>query len=157
MPIYATWTGDAHHTYATVMKGNAATGPRFSLEEVGPDGRATWSTDIGRAGSAAPVYAYGSLFSGSYRFHPGVVAVNAATGAVRWAANLGRNLHLAAANHLLVVANDQTGQISVLSAGSGKVLRQLTLPTKPYSVSGLAIAGGTIYVTDASGLTAIRP
>jgi outer membrane protein assembly factor BamB len=56
----------------------------------------------------------------------------------------------------LVAANDQTGRISVLDAGSGKVLRQLTLPNKPYAVTGLAIAGGTIYVTDGSGLVAIR-
>lgn len=157
MPLYATWTGDVHHTYATVLKENTVTGPRASLQEIGPDGRAIWSTDIGRAGDGAPVYAYGSVFSGSYRFHPGIVAVKATTGTVRWAVNLGRYLHLAAANHLLVAANDQTGQISVLSASSGKVLRQLALPNKPYAVSGLAIAGGTIYVTDASGLTALRP
>jgi hypothetical protein len=157
MPIYGEWTGDTHHTYAYVASGQSITGKHASLEEIGPDGRARWSTNLGRAGDGYLVYAYGTIFTGSYRFSPGMVAINAATGRIRWAANLGRYLHLAAANHLLVAANDPTGQVSVLNAGSGRILRQLTLPSKPYAVSGLAIAGGTIYVWDASGLTAIRP
>jgi outer membrane protein assembly factor BamB len=86
-----------------------------------------------------------------------MVAVNAANGSVRWASNLGRYLHLAAANHLLVAANDQTGQISVLNAGNGRILRQLSLPAKPDAVSDLTIANGTILVTGGSGLTALRP
>ncbi len=157
MPIYGEWTGDAHHTYAYVVTGQSITDKHAALKEIGPDGRARWSTSLGRAGDGYLVYAYSTIYSGSYRFSPGMVAINAANGRIRWAANLGQYLHLAAANHLLVVANDQTGQISVLNAGSGRVLRQLILPDKPHAVSGLTIAGGAIYVTDGSGLTAIRP
>lgn len=156
MPAYGTWTGDAGHTFVYSTGGTSPSTARATLKEVGPDGRALWSTDVGRAGDGYLVYAYGTIFTGSYRYSPGMVAVNASNGRVRWADNLGRYLHLAAANHLLVAANDQTGRISVLDAGSGKVLRQLTLPNKPYAVTGLAIAGGTIYVTDGSGLVAIR-
>jgi hypothetical protein len=157
MPIFGSWTGDAHHTYAYVLRGAQPGSSRASLKEIGPDGRARWTTDVGRAGDGNLVYAYGKIFTGSYRFSAGMVAVNASSGKVVWAANLGRYLHLAAANHLVVAANDQTGQISVVDAGSGRVLRQLTLPSRPIAVTGLAIAGGTIYVTDGSGLTAIRP
>lgn len=157
MPLYATWTGDANHTYAYVTRGQSLSSMRASLREIGPDGRARWTTDVGRAGDGVLVYAYKTVYSGSYRFSPGLVAVNAATGKVRWAANLGRYLHLTAANHLLVAANDQTGQISVLDAGSGKVLRQLSLPSRSSAVSGLMVAGRTIYVTSAAGLTALRP
>lgn len=157
MPAYGTWTGDTHHTFVYTVTGRTLTRAQAALKSIGPDGRAVWAAPLGRVGDGNLVYAYGSIFTGSYRFSPGMVAVNASNGTVRWAANLGQYLHLAAANHLLVAANDQTGQVSVLNAGSGKMLRQFTLPNSPHAVSGLAIAGGTIYVTDASGLTAIRP
>lgn len=157
MPIYGEWTGSAGHTYAYVVSARSIPNKHAALKEIGPDGRAQWSINLGRAGDGYLVYAYGTIFTGSYRFSPGMVAINAANGRIRWAADLGQYLHLAAANHLLIATNDQTGQVSVLNAGSGRILRQLTLPNKPYAVSSLAIAGGTIYVSDASGLTAIRP
>lgn len=157
LTAYGTWTGDSRHTFVYTATGKSPATAQAALKRIGPDGSALWTRDLGRVGDGNLVYAYGSLFTGSYRFSPGMVALNAGTGAVRWAANLGQYLHLTAANHLLVAANDQTGQISVLNAGSGKVLRQVILPGKSHAVSGLAIAGGIIYVTDASGLTAIRP
>lgn len=157
LPLNASWTGDATHAYAETT-GRILTGtPHSWLEYVAPTGKPVWRTDLGKTFGSRPVFAYNTLYASSYRFNPGLVAVNARTGKVLWGADLGQNLWMVAANHLLYVIQTQTGQVTILNAATGNVLRRFKVT--PYVNEGwpnLVIANGTLYVLRGQGIVAYR-
>lgn len=157
MSLSGGWTGSSKDAYTLV--GLPAPGHvRNWLGEIGPDGKAVWKVDLGKTVGDTPVLAYGSLFASSFRFHPGIVAVNAQNGHIRWAANVGRSLPMAAAGHLIFAMQQSNGVVTVLNASSGKTLR--TLRPAGYAFNGTAtlmVAGGTLYVIDGKGVFAYRP
>ena len=158
LPLNADWLGDATHTYADVPN-SATPGGKGWVGRIGPQGKPAWKTNLGAVGGYGwPVLAYSTLYVPSNRFHPGVIAVNAANGRVRWGADLGRNIGLAVANHLLFALHGLSGRLDILSADSGQIVRSLSIPHYAYGgISDLFVAGGALYVDGGNGLTALRP
>lgn len=159
LSLNASWTGDANHAYANVLtSGFNTTTPHSWVGEIGSNGRPVWKTDLGKSFPGMPVLAYNTLFVPSYRFHPGVLAVNASNGNVRWGANVGQNLVLIAANHLLFTVQQQKGQVTILDAGTGRILRRFIPAGYVWNgTSGLMVANGTLYVLDGNAIVAYRP
>jgi outer membrane protein assembly factor BamB len=161
LPLNAEWAGDGVHTYADVRAapGPGQAGAKSWLGRIGPQGKPAWKVNLGSvAGNGWPALAYSTLYVPSHRFHPGVIAVNAANGQIRWGADLGPDIALAAANHLLFALHQTSGRLDVLSTDGGQTVRTLTLPRYRYAgISGLFVAGGTLYVDAGNGLTALQP
>jgi outer membrane protein assembly factor BamB len=166
LPWTGLWTGDDRQAFALAgYEGSRVLWPE-QMVAVNAAGKRLWSTSVGKIGQdVQPVLAYDTLFTVSNRFHPGVTALDAATGRIRWADNLGRNLVLAAANHLLIVLHTDTGRLDVLDSATGRSLARIAIRgyslQGPYSsgptVAQLAIAGGTVYATGGGRIFALRP
>jgi outer membrane protein assembly factor BamB len=94
----------------------------------------------------------GTVFVGA----TGVVyALDPASGADRWAPITLQTMHgnLALANGLLF-APAASGQVYVVEAASGRLLRALVPANPGPSFSGVAVAGGTLYWLSGSTLNA---
>jgi outer membrane protein assembly factor BamB len=166
LPLNASWTGSGTSMYADVLPQAASASQEQSraqpwLGRISPTGKPAWKVRLGNLRQfvpAAPVLAYNTLYVQSNRFHPGILAVNASTGQIKWGADIGMTTSIIAANHLLF-ALGRTGQIVVLNADSGRVLRTIAVPGAfIYGPStGLMIAGGTLYELSGNGLAALRP
>jgi hypothetical protein len=156
LPLTASWTGDARNAYADAL---TAPGKGWWLGQISATGKPAWKISLGAVvGQGNPVFAYGTLYASSNRFHPGVLAVNARNGQVQWGADLGSSLRLIAANRLLYVLHQTSGRIDVLDAGTGIRITQLAiLRFTPSSSAQLFISGQTLYVIDGSRLTALQP
>jgi outer membrane protein assembly factor BamB len=151
--------------YADVFPPPSATSARNGVQpwlgRISRTGKPMWKVPLGNLrqfAATTPVLAYNTLYVQSNRFHPGVLAINASTGQIRWGADIGMTTSLVAANHLLF-ALQRNGQIVVLSAETGKLLRAMAVPGAftPDSSTGLMVAGGTLYRLSGNGLTAFRP
>jgi outer membrane protein assembly factor BamB len=156
MPITAWWTGDRNSAYAAVPAIGARAG---WLGQIGSTGKPRWKTNLGRVrGSGQPVLAYHTLYVPSNRFHPGLLAVNASNGKVRWAADLGPNLICIAANHLLFALHQANGQVDVLNVQTGRTVAHLTVPgfSSAGPSPGVFLSAGTLYIHDAQKLYALR-
>jgi hypothetical protein len=157
LPWSAFWTGDSTHVYADVLSTSTSQNGRTWAGQIGPTGKPAWKTNTGKAGAVPPVLAYHTLFVASNRFHPGVLALNAGNGHVLWAADLGRNLRLMVANHLLFALNAATGRLTILRAATGQAVGQFHVPGYVAgTTAGIFISGGTLYVADGKGLIAMR-
>lgn len=156
LPINGMWTGDSSHSYADQLTGAMTPNYRWWLEQVRPDGKYAWRLSLGKVlQETPPAYAYGTLYAASNRFHPGLIAVNARNGAVRWGQDLGQSLVMAAANHLLFVLEETARQLTVLDATSGKILRRLRAPAGIVT-NPLLISGSTVYAVGLDRITAFR-
>ncbi|MBV9282806.1 MAG: PQQ-binding-like beta-propeller repeat protein [Chloroflexi bacterium] len=155
LPFGAGWTGDSSSAFAESSGGS---GSAARLQRISATGRPAWTVRLGAiaGGTSPPVYAYRTLYTVSNRFHPGVIAVAAATGQIKWGADLGPSLILAGANHLLFALHRRTGTIDVLNAGSGALVVRLGVPGVGPPGQALLIANGTLYVIGGNGLTALR-
>jgi outer membrane protein assembly factor BamB len=170
IPWTGLWTGDAMRSYVLAdYEGSRYLWPTRMIA-VNGSGKQLWSISVGKVETVRPVLAYDSLFIASNRFHPGVIAVDAATGRIRWAVNfvesprpLGEALLLAAANHLLFVMHTETGTLDVLDTGTGRQLAHIAIHrysvNAPYGpgAAQLVVAGGTVYVTGGGRIRALRP
>ncbi|GAC1445551.1 MAG: hypothetical protein NVSMB52_07020 [Chloroflexota bacterium] len=158
LPWNAVWTGDRKHAYADVVGGNTSPTGRTWLGQIGPVGKPIWKLDTGHANYTPPVLADHTLFCASNRFHPGLIAVNPANGHLMWASDLGGNLSVTAANHLLFVLHRVTGQVDVVRAITGRIVRTLHLPKAAGSgASDIFVSDSTLYVVAQKGLVAFRP
>lgn len=156
MPMAAWWTGDSHSAYATV---GAVGGKSGWAGQVSSTGRPRWKVTLGKvSGTTAPVLAYHNLYVASNRFSPGLLALNASNGQVRWAADLGSNLTAIAANHLIFVLHASSGLVDILHAGSGQTAGRVRI--RNYSptgfIPGMFLSAGTLYIHDGKRLHALR-
>lgn len=155
LPLNAFWTGDARGVYAAVTSASIGT----SLERIASTGKPAWKVPLGHPqGASIPVLAYHTLFAQSNRFHPGIVAVAAATGKVVWAQDTGGNITLVGANHVLYALHQSSGRVDVMRTDTGKIVRSIQAPG--YRQSGSwdeQVAGGSLYVMDGSRIIAMRP
>jgi len=162
LPLSARWLGDAHDAYAEVVprvQGEGGTPQRLSLIRVGPTGKPAWKVDLGPASSSPPVLAYHTLFIPSNRFHPGIIAVDARNGHILWGADIGRDVSLIAANHLIFALHSEVKAVDILDAGSGRLVRRLDLSSaRVGTFDSMLIAGGALYlVAGGQGMVALRP
>jgi outer membrane protein assembly factor BamB len=170
LPWTGLWTGDSKRAYALAEYQGARSLWPMRMIAVTGSGKLIWSISVGKSELARPVLAYNTLFTVSNRFHPGVMAIDAATGRIRWADNLlepprpfGEVLLIAVANHLLFVMHTETGILDVLDTGTGRPLASIFI--RNYSVNApygpgaaqLVVAGGTVYVTGGGRIRALRP
>lgn len=155
LPLTASWTGDVARSYADVTGGPS--GKPDWLGEIGANGKPVWKVSVGHVqGNSRPALAYGTLFLPSNRFHPGVIAVNARNGQVRWGADVGPNVSVAVANHLVYVLHTETGALDILDAASGRGVVHLMIPGY-VGYGSLFVSGGTVYVVSGgAGLIALR-
>lgn len=157
LPLKAAWTGDASHVYAQVLSGKQ---PGAWLGRIGSTGKAIWRVALGTLYTGRPVLAYGTLFSTSNRPKQSVVAVDAATGHVRWSRVVGPDVQLLAENHLLLVFHTDAGQgtVSAFDTSTGTRVGRLAVPRyRGVAPVSFFVARGTLYVIDGSGLRAFRP
>lgn len=163
LPLNAEWTGDAHNAYAEVLPRQTLAGvprQRLSLVRIDSTGRPVWKADLGLPSASRPVLAYRTLYVASNRFHPGMVAVDARNGKLLWGADIGKDLTLIAANHLVFALHmDSSGRVDVVDAGSGRPVHELDLGRMGFrGVDSMMIAGGTLYLVGAGeGIVALRP
>jgi hypothetical protein len=154
LPIYARWTGNSAYTYAEVSTG---LGKASWLEKIGATGKPTWRIRLGVVTGGGPILAYQTLFTPSNRYHPGLIAIRARDGKVLWGADLGPQLSLAGANHLIFALHRQSGRIDILRSDSGRELRYLQTPGYGSTGSGVMIvAGGALFVVSGTRIEAFE-
>jgi len=124
---------------------------------IGPAGRPAWKLQLGTPadpnGDGQAALADHTLYVPSNRFHPGVIAVNAANGKIRWGADIGSRFDLVASTRLLFAIHRGNGGVDVLDSRGGQVLSRIVVPASLGGGAGGFVAGGTFYVlTDEADL-----
>lgn len=157
LPFMGLWSGDTAHAYVMEMGVSAMSrNSHATLTSVTADGHIAWSVNLGRANEIHPVIAGGRIFVPSYRFHPGMVAVNARNGRLLWASDVGAGLQIIAAGRL-VYTYAQQRCLTILDAATGRTLRTLQPAGCRSRPGSLIFAGNTLYIANGNGLTAYRP
>jgi len=154
--IGAQWTGDLADSYALQLQ--TAAGGAWSAR-IGADGKQVWRADLSAARSGNAVFAYHALFVPSNRHQPGgILALAPGNGKPYWGAAIGPITRLIAANHLLYTLRADRGQVDILRATTGDVLKRIILPGFARGQPGdLMVDGGALYVIANGKLTAMRP
>jgi outer membrane protein assembly factor BamB len=159
--ISADWLGDVRSAYAFALmnaRSNGTVARRAWIGQISSSGTVVWKADLGKVASGNPVLAYGDVFVPSNRHHPGVIGLNARTGAFLWGADIGASSNMLVANHLLYVLHSTTGTVDVLRTANGTLVRRLTIAGfSRRGGTGLMVAGGTLYARSTNGLVALRP
>jgi outer membrane protein assembly factor BamB len=163
LPLDAAWVGDSANAYA--LDYGARGGSRAWLGRISPSGKPAWKTDLGRLSAfvAAPAIANGMLFVPSNRFHPGVVAIDATKGAIRWGANVGGISRLMVANGLLYALGATDGALIIINVANGHTVRTLPPPKVATAggihppITGELVANGTVYLVGENAIVALRP
>jgi outer membrane protein assembly factor BamB len=134
-----------NHVFYTYVLDSIATGP-------------LWSRATGESAGLMPGYDP-TIGDGGTLFIAGragqIYAVDPATGADRWPPVTVQQMHgnMALANGLLFV-NSAFGEVFVLEATTGRILRQLSPAGGGKAYSGVAVAGGMVYWLSGSTLNA---
>lgn len=131
---------------AVVLTGS----PDATLLGLDPTGGETrWSRTRDDLGHASPALAGGTAFVpwGYYKRDEHVTAVDAATGADRWEADVGESpaCDPVVADGTVYAGTDGTAVVTALDAGSGERCFRLTLPTPSTAVRRVAVVDGRVY------------
>lgn len=164
LPLQAQWLGDGNNAFAFVSAPPALAAPvrvKAWVGRIGPAGKPAWKLQLGSPadpnGDGHAALANHTLYVPSNRFHPGVIAVDTASGKVRWGADIGSFFDLVAGSRLLFAVHRSSGAVDVLDVRGGRLLRRMAAPAGPGGGSGGIVAGGTLYVVGARQMAALRP
>ncbi len=150
------WIGDGTRSYAV---GSASGGKPAWIARIAGNGTRLWTMPLGHPieSGVAPAFAYQRLYAASNRYHPGLIAVNANSGRMAWAADIGPVSSIVVANHLVFAANAVAPTVDVLDAGTGRILRLISLTRRIGAAGKLLVAGGRLYGVSATGTVALAP